>query len=298
MYILFLRRALLLFSLLLHINAWGQIEAVDELWQKKLDTVSKVNVLKPDYLRINEGDALRIFDKQPNFGLYKDNYIIAGLPVNHGMNKHNSDAKFQISIRHRLTKSILPFNTFLMLVYTQKSFWNIFEKSFPFYDNNYNPGLHISKPIIIDNELKGLASLGFEHESNGRDSAASRSRNYFILNASYYFNVSFSAQAKLWAGWTSSDNSDLDKYIGYTSFILNYKSVNKRLWCSVLINPRRNFITYNTQVELNYKVSRNSNQFLFLQWYQGYGEGLLEYNKYTSMLRLGFCIKPPLRSIY
>ena len=43
--------------------------------------------------------------------------------------KDNSDAKFQISLRHRLIKSILPLHTYLFLTYTQKSFWEIYKDS-------------------------------------------------------------------------------------------------------------------------------------------------------------------------
>ena len=59
----------------------------------------------------------------PPFGIYKDNYIVTGSSFSGGkLTKNNSDAKFQISIRHRLIKGVLPFHTYLFLTYTQKSF--------------------------------------------------------------------------------------------------------------------------------------------------------------------------------
>lgn len=78
-----------------------------------------------------------------------------------------------------LRKSILPFNTFLDVTYTQKSFWDIYRTSLPFPDNNFNPGLSIGKLIIRNNQLKKIAIFSFEHESNGRDSIDSRDWNYF-----------------------------------------------------------------------------------------------------------------------
>ena len=74
-------------------------------------------------------------------------------PTNRKIDKHSADAKFQISIRQRLTKSILPFKTFLYLTYTQRSFWDIYGKSSPFLDNNFNPGLSLSKALIYRNQL-------------------------------------------------------------------------------------------------------------------------------------------------
>ena len=49
---------------------------------------------------------------------------------------------------------------------------------------------------------------------------------------------------------------------------------------------------------VQFLFSSKSNQYLFIQWYNGYGESLLDYNKYSSMVRAGICIKPPLRNLY
>lgn len=84
----------------------------------------------------------REIDREPPFGIYKDNYFVTGSSFSHGgPNKYNSDAKFQISLRYRLIQGVLPYNTYLFLTYTQKSFWEIYRKSKPFSDNNYNPTL-------------------------------------------------------------------------------------------------------------------------------------------------------------
>ncbi|MGL4493969.1 MAG: phospholipase A, partial [Tannerellaceae bacterium] len=40
------------------------------------------------------------------------------------------------------------------------------------------------------------------------------------------------------------------------------------------------------------------NQYLYLQYYNGYGEYLLDYNKYQSMLRIGLIIRQQFFSIY
>ncbi|MFR7812064.1 MAG: phospholipase A, partial [Butyricimonas faecihominis] len=108
---------------------------------------------------------LELFDNTPSFSIFRDIYFVTGVPTNRKIDKHSSEAKFQISIRQRLTKSILPFKTFLYLTYTQRSFWDIYGKSSPFLDNNFNPGLSLSKALIYRNQLMGIAVLSFEHES-------------------------------------------------------------------------------------------------------------------------------------
>ena len=60
--------------------------------------------------------------------------------------------------------------------------------------------------------------------------------------------------------------------------------------------PRHRFGSCNTIVDLSYRIFKRDNQFLFLQYYNGFGEGLLEYNKFHSQLRIGLLIKPKLFS--
>ena len=99
-------------------------------------------------------------------------------------------------------------------------------------------------------------------------------------------------------GWYGKENKDLYKHRGYSLIALNYRSFNDKFWISAIINPREKFGNFNTQLEFNYKLNPKMNQYLFIQWYNGYGEGLLEYDKYTSMLRVGISIKPPMRNLY
>lgn len=248
---------------------------------------------------LDEKDALELFDNTPSFGIFRDNYFVTGVPTNHRINKGTADAKFQISIRQRLTKSVLPFKTFLYLTYTQRSFWDIYRKSSPFLDNNFNPSISLSKALIYRNKVIGIAVFSYEHESNGRDSTQSRSWNYLSLSTSYFFDYRFSAQLKLWAGWVDKEgNPDLLKYKGYGFVAFNYQSPNGRLWCSALINPRQKFINMNTVLGINYKPTPKANEYLFLQFYNGYAENLLEYDRYVSMIRFGICIKPALRNYY
>ncbi|MDE5661784.1 MAG: phospholipase A, partial [Muribaculaceae bacterium] len=49
-------------------------------------------------------------------------------------------------------------------------------------------------------------------------------------------------------------------------------------------------------VDRSSRIFKRDNQYLFLQFYNGYGEGLLEYNKFHSQIRVGLLIKPKLFS--
>jgi len=277
-------------------GAWAQVQSPEDIMAMEADTASRP-IIKPDYIHLTNDQLSDIFDRMPSFGMFHDNYFLTGVPLDRPVNKYTADAKFQISIRQRLTKTILPWNTFLMLTYTQKSFWHVYQKSSPFGDSNYNPGLLIGKPLIADGRFKGMATFAFEHESNGRDSITSRSWNYFVLSGCYYFNFRVSMQLKLWAGWPGSDNPNLLDYKGYGLAAINYHDRRERIWASVVLNPCSKGC--NTQMELSYNpFSSKANVYLFAQWYQGYAEKLLGYDHYTSMLRFGICFKPPLWNFY
>jgi len=123
----------------------------------------------------------RDFSNQPYFGMYKDNYFIFGPSVGKRPTRQNTNVKFQISIAQRLTRSTLPWGTYLYLFYTQKCFWNVLENSMPMTDLNFNPGIGLTKPFFAKNRYIGKLTFMIEHESNGRDSIESRSWNRVAL---------------------------------------------------------------------------------------------------------------------
>ena len=63
--------------------------------------------------------VMRDFSNQPYFGLYKDNYFIFGPAIGPRPTKENTHVKFQLSIAQRLTRTTLPWGTYLYLFYSQ-----------------------------------------------------------------------------------------------------------------------------------------------------------------------------------
>lgn len=250
--------------------------------------------------KINTDSVREAFDRGPYFGLYKDNYFIFGTSLNHTPSKTNTNIKFQISIAQRLTRSTLPWNTYLFLFYSQKCFWNVLEKSMPITDLNFNPGIGLSKPLFSNNRYIGKINLMAEHESNGRDGLASRSWNKISIGGSIIIDPQLSVHAKTWIPIIDGQNNkDILDYCGIYQFGCSFNTINKRFGASLILTKRKGWrLSYNTVVELNYRLFKRENQFLFMQFYNGYGEGLLEYNKFHSMLRVGIVIKPRLFSDY
>ena len=267
--------------------------------EKQKDTLNKRSIIKGSFYKINKSDAFAAVNQSSHFGLFHDNYFVSGIPTNKKISKNTIDAKFQVSIQQRIIKGDLPLNSFLFLTYTQKAFWSIGKESKPFTDNNFNPGVSMSSLLLLDSKLRGIFVLSIEHESNGRDSIQSRSWNYTALSYTHFYNIWFSSQVKMWGGWIDEKNNhDLLTYKGYGLVALNYQSKSDSLWVSLILNPTNRLNNCNTTVEVNFKTGPNVNQFLFLQYYSGFGENMLDYSNYTSMVRVGICIKPSVRNFY
>lgn len=249
---------------------------------------------------LSEDSVTRDFSNQPYFGIYKDNYFIFGPSVGPKATKQNTNVKFQISIAQRLTRSTLPWGTYLYLFYTQKCFWNILENSMPMTDLNFNPGIGITKPLFVKNRYIGKMTLMVEHESNGRDSIWSRSWNRVALAANIMVTRNLMVHGKIWYPIVDGmNNKDIVNYCGFFQFGAQVLSNNKRFMGGITVVKHKGWnMNSNVIVDLAFRLFKKENQYLYLQFYNGYGEGLLEYNKFHSQLRLGLLIKPKLFSDY
>ncbi len=262
--------------------------------------VAMSQIVSIDREKIDADSVRRAFDDSPYFGLYKDNYFIFGTTVGQKPTRENSNIKFQISIAQRLTRSTLPWNTYLFLFYSQKCFWNVLENSMPMTDLNFNPGIGLTKPLFVKNRFVGKLTFLLEHESNGRDGLESRSWNKVSLAANIMIDPSFIVHGKVWIPIIDGQNNkDILDYCGIYQVGSSFSTFNKRFGISVILTKRKGWrLNYNTTLELNYRLFKGENQYLFLQYYNGYGEGLLAYKEFHSTVRLGIVIKPRLFSDY
>jgi phospholipase A1 len=245
-------------------------------------------------------DLLELLDSEPYFHIYKDNYFITGIKKLDKFSEENCDVTYQISIQQRITKSILPFKTYLFMTYSQKSRWSIYKESCPFDNTDYNPSVGLGKYLIKNNRLKGQASLAFEHESNGYDGEDSRSWNRISLHGMFPLTKNSNLQAKCWIPFVKKkDNPDLLKYhgIGYVTY--NIRTPNKKFIFSLSLIKRGELNwNFNVKAEASYKLPFLLNQYLFLQIYSGYAEDLLSYKTHIEGIRLGIAFKPPFFSIH
>lgn len=230
----------------------------------------------------------------PYFGLYKDNYFTVGTTPFRKPTSTNSDVKFQISLSIRLTNAVLPWNSFLFLFYTQKTFWNVFQNSMPMHDLNFNPGIGWSKPFFNKGRYAGKLTMLVEHESNGRDGLDSRSWNRVSFYGSTIIDDWLMVHAKFWIPIIDGENNrDILKYCGIYQSGVVVTTPNKKFSFGLTMVKRSGWnLNFNTILEASWKVHEKSNLNLFAQYYNGYGESLLDYNQFHSRLRVGIVFKP------
>ena len=247
-----------------------------------------------DVGNLQEQTDRRLIRQFPVFSMYDDIYFITGTAIDETPDRSNSDAKFQLGFKLKLSNARLPGDIIPLLTYRQLTFWNIYQESFPFRESNYNLGIGIAKLWSYDDRISHGLWLQFEHESNGKDLEKSRSWNYFSLR--YSKPIGDRLQLRL-TGWipigNKSDNEDILKFRGHFKADIDYK-ISKRLY---LEGSFRNAIFNgwkgSAQVSLRFNLFKKSNQFLYLQYYEGYSEELIDYNRQVSNLRIGITFREP-----
>lgn len=245
-------------------------------------------------------DSLRIrMAETSRFAPYENNFFMLGMPVDRKPTKENSGVMFQISIQQRFFRRPLFWNSNFYVAYTQRSFWDIFLESSPFDDNNYNPSLHYTLPVMFRGYFAGVVDLGLEHLSNGRDGADSRSLNSISLRLKYYPHILFMIDLKAWLPFLyKEDNPDYFEYAGYGRVGLLFRYPRGGLRSSIYLNPSDKFRNWNVTYELGYSPWENYTVYFFLRFYSGYAERLLRYKEYTCNARVGITLAPSFMLFY
>ncbi|MDT0643630.1 phospholipase A [Zunongwangia sp. F363] len=229
----------------------------------------------------------------PSFSIHKNNYFITGVPVNEEISKQTADVKYQISFKQLLTRKTLPWDSYLFLTYTQTAFWNVYAKSSPFAEINFNPGIGLGKPLYNkDDKLVAMGYLQYEHESNGRDSIYSRSWNRLSLSFEAALNSRTTLRVKGWFPFRyKKDNPEILDYLGLGEVNLSYQLEPKKWIFDVQLQKGLKDWYGSVRAQLFYNLFKMSNQYLMLEWYNGYGESLISFKEFRSMIRIGYVIR-------
>ncbi|HEY6095658.1 MAG TPA: phospholipase A [Gallionellaceae bacterium] len=208
------------------------------------------------------------------------------------------ELKFQFSQKGKILNSrswhFLGFTSFrLWGAYTQQSSWQAFnsQDSSPFRETNYEPELIATMGTGNYYGLK-LVNLGLVHQSNGRDLPGSRSWNRMYLQGGWETDT-WSALVRAWWRVPESpehdDNPDIQDYMGRGDILLRWAPLDESQVVNILLRnnlsgeQNRGFI----QIDWATPITLTQSTRLHLQFTNGYGESLIDYNYRQTTLGLG-----------
>ena len=217
--------------------------------------------------------------RAPFIEMFRPLYLTTGFPLTQAPNKDNADVKFQLSLAIPIWRNIGGSGIDLLAAYTQISLWNFFAHSSPFYDNTYIPGLYGRKVWNTEQGRPERTLLwGYEHRSNGRDDAYSRSMNYLFLSyaRSYDFGLVLQAAAHIGPNYYGDVPTwDLSlKYHGIVQLSACYTTPDEGWDFMISASPIWNRSIANVNLEAGRRIAsrKAGNPYFFVQFHYGYDE--------------------------
>ena len=287
----------------------GDIKAAMQIYKELAkSSLNEQNVMQnlqtsesaPKEAKLKQADLLREDKSDKNLQnalgieLYKFNYL---LPVTYAKNVPNDErksveTKFQISLAKPLFYDLFGLRESLVAAYTQTSWWQITRTSAPFRETNYQPEifLNFASPKYLEQIGVKNLKFGLLHESNGRDGSNSRSWNRAYVQSDFVFGkLSISPRAWMVVG-NKGDNKDILKYIGHGDVRLSY-NLNDHIFSLMLRNNLHFDKTNKGAAEISYMFPIfSTGVYGYLQYFTGYGESLIDYNRHTDKFGFGFVI--------
>ena len=211
------------------------------------------------------------------------------------------EAKFQISFKFPLMYNVFGDNGHLFFAYTNQSWWQVYNKdiSSPFRETNHEPELF----MLFNNDWKiggftnSFWGFGAVHQSNGKSGDLSRSWNR-IYGTMVFDKGPMAISAKVWWRIPESekeyegdprgdDNPDISDYLGHFELTGVYGIDDHRF--SLML--RNNLQSPNRDaVEFTWSYPILGNLRLYAQYFNGYGESLIDYNAHNQRIGIGVAI--------
>jgi phospholipase A1/A2 len=243
---------------------------------------------------------------------HRPNYLMPVSYVSHqngvyqtefnGLELDNVEAQFQISLKYIAVQKFMDPVLNLELAFTTKSWWQSYNSdiSAPFRETVYEPEIMLTynKPWEFFGMPFRHGYLSLNHQSNGKSSSLSRSWNRIIMG------LSFNRKRIAWRleTWVripeekkemptspeGDDNPDIERYLGYgqLSGLIKLKD-NQNFDVNIrnnLRSPNRGSIEFGWSYPLTKRLRG------YIQYFNGYGDALINYDSHAYRVGVGFKI--------
>jgi phospholipase A1 len=251
-------------------------------------------------------------DTTPPITAYKTNYFSMNTLPNH----ENAQIKFQFSVKYKFFNrdySVQGRPLSLYLAYSQKSLWNVGQESMPFEESNYNPEAFFDYRVNISRgpvSLRNIILSPYEHESNGLAGPQSRSWNrlYAAVRLGYLpmeepcndgtvVKDRVELFLKVWHAYGYADQDAYLQTIGSDKTFLGYEGHGE---VNLVLRDVLAWGDWGNRIEITSRIGGKDNIALqyvqkipalnftpYLQYWRGYDETLLRFDRYGQRTFLG-----------
>jgi phospholipase A1 len=216
--------------------------------------------------------------------------------------------KFQFSLRYRFFTPNGPLATKYPVfkgfnfAYSQTSFWDVSNPSQPFFfDSSYRPEVFYyleNVPNLPEGWQLGVQA-GAGHESNGKQPPTHRSLNIAYIRPIFSISdphsdlfLTFAPKFYDYIGGLTL-NPDMPTYRGYCD-IRVVTGQRDGLELAAIGRIGSHWNRGSVQLDLTYPLTKvfhgNTDLCLDVQYFNGYGDSLLTYNKSSNVLRFGVAL--------
>ncbi|MGE5893329.1 MAG: phospholipase A, partial [bacterium] len=203
------------------------------------------------------------------------------------------EVKFQLSLKILLWEHLFENNGHFYFAYTQLSFWQLYNKalSSPFRETNYEPELMLAfdTNYTVLGLKNRLLTVSLDHQSNGRTEPLSRSWNrvyaQFLLERGN-FVLSLKPWYRIPEDEAHDDNPDIYEYLGYGEVHAFYHWKNSVF--GVMLRNNLRWEHNRGAVQLDWSFPLTSKLKGYIQYFNGYGESLIDYNHSVNRIGIGF----------
>jgi phospholipase A1 len=263
------------------LSAAAAVHAADGIWAERIEADAAretftLTARKPNYFLLS-------VQNEPNQAPYEFTGSADRL--------ENEAIKFQLSFHTKLGDDLAGGNGDLWFGYTQVSYWQLFnsEISAPFRETNYEPELYVS--FLTGWSLAGLTArslnVGLVHQSNGRAEPLSRSWNRVFAEFQLVrgdFALVFKPWLRIKEDPQEDNNPDIENYLGRYELRALYRW-REQLFSAMLRNVFDGEHRLNSELQWSFPIARRLRG--LVQWYNGYGENLIDYNFNTHRIGVG-----------
>ncbi len=258
-------------------------------------------------LKVEEDNVLRPF----TIMAHKQNYFLLGAYNFQGyspdeyreassrddINMDRTESQFQLSIKTPLAVDLFDMNIDIFAAYTVRSFWQLYNSDLSsiFRETNHEPEAWLQ--VYPNYELFGFKNIvtafGINHQSNGQASNLSRSWNRIFLDFIFHNgNLAFSIKPwiRIPEDSENDDNPDITDYLGHGELGIGYKYKDHTLTFMSRNNLESGFSKGAVVFGWSFPLFKYPFLKGYVQYFSGYGESLIDYDRYVNKIGVGIML--------